>query len=187
MQASSQPWAAASSSVTAAHPSWLVCGHCCPSSGLCTSLQMYSRPPCTWHVVSSSPALHLSRSSVTPKSLSSSMYRASYPLGGFIKFGLWRQRASESLGVSVKAFPLTYKKLYVLYIGPEIGHWFVQRRTELVCSRGHLYTSGSLTATILAPFCDSDYLPTKHFQIILFFSFFGYAVWLIGSQFSNQG
>ena len=79
------------------HPSRLVCGHCCPSSGLCTSLQMYSRPPCTWRVVPfSSPALCLSRSSVTPKSLSSSMYRASYPLGGFIKFGLWRGGERQS-------------------------------------------------------------------------------------------
>ena len=55
---------------------------------------------------------------------------------------------SELLAVSVKALPLTYRKLYVIYIGPEIGRWFVQRQTELVCSRGHLYTSGLLTANI---------------------------------------
>lgn len=131
------------------HPSRLVCGHCCPSFGLCASLQMYSRPPCTWHVVpSTSPALHLFRSSMTPKSLSSSMYKASYPLGGFIKFGLWRGREHQSYwGVSVKALPL-YIGSCMSYIGPEISLCFVQRQTELACSRGHLYTSGLLTANI---------------------------------------
>lgn len=97
LQTSSQPWVAAIFFSNCSHTSCLVCCHCCPSLGLCTSLQMYSRPPCTWHVVlSSSPALHLFRSSVTPKSLSSSMYRASYPLGGLIKFGLWRGRERQS-------------------------------------------------------------------------------------------
>ena len=149
LQTSGQPWVVAIFFGNCSQTSRLVCGHCCPSFGLSTSLQMYSRPPCTWHVVpSSSPALHLFRASVTPKSLSSSMYRASYPLGGFINFGLWRGRERQSYwGSQLKPFPLHIGSC-VSYIGPEIGLWFVQRQTELACSRGHLYTSGLLTANI---------------------------------------
>lgn len=91
----------------------------------------------------------------------------------------------ELLGVSVKAFPLPYKKLYVLYIGPEIGHWFVQKANRAEYVAEAISTSGLLTV-ILTPFCDSDLPSYKAFpDYIVFFSlflpFFGYAVWLIGS------